>query len=96
MKPDKARKCYARIIDRKTVKLSRLLLVSDRDWREVLTEAGLKRPKMRPGEISTFSQASSSNNGSVRRHPEQPGVLARRKSLTGSAWVSQGFDLDLW
>jgi hypothetical protein len=33
-------KCYSGIIDGKNVKLSRLLLVSDRDWRKQPAEAG--------------------------------------------------------
>jgi hypothetical protein len=64
---------YSGIIDRKNVKLSRLLLVSERDWRKQPAEAGgLRRPKKWPGEISTISQAPSSTRRFAQRHLEQP------------------------
>jgi hypothetical protein len=36
---------YLGIIDRENVKLSRLLLVSERDWRKLPAEAGAERTK---------------------------------------------------
>jgi len=80
------------VIDPKNVKLSCLLLVSDRDWRKLAAEAGAEAArKVARRNLNFFLNASI-----LAVTPRAVRCSTALPVFGGILWLSQGLDLDRW